>query len=282
MLPDFMAKVKILPWVINKMMSEGQTEGTYQQKIRYAHWNIGHFSYYDKTLGGSDTTISAANSAAMAARYKKMINDVSPDIFGIAEYNPTFDLAGNLAKDVLFKWFKYQFIGSKYAYNCNSIFSNIKGSAISEVIYTSHSQTRYYKLAKVYLNGVEVYVVETHLDWNQGANLYNDNQVAQLINTFSSYDHVIISADFNVHTIADYNAFVEAGFTIASGSYIDAPTYLRYLEDSDPDNDGSLYLDNIIVKGFAVSNIKAWDESGWSTGGLSDHSIISCDLLLLP
>lgn len=274
-LPDFMAKVKILPWVINKMMSEGQTEGIYAQKIRYAHWNIGHFSYYDKRMGGSSSTITEANSDAMALRYKKMINEVSADVFSFAEYDPVFDLANNPTIGKILSNYKYNYIGTKRAYNCNSIFSNLRMTGVNEVLYPNRDQDRYYKLAKVMVGGVEVMVAETHLDWGE----YNIQQQQQLINALANYDHVIVSGDFNVNSISDYQSFVDAGYTLVSGSYLDLDTYLKYLTEDPPRSD---YLDNIMVKGFAVSNVKAWDESGYYENGLSDHSIISCDLLLLP
>ena len=266
-LPQLMCKLKVLPWVLDQMM----LSSVEQTKFTFAHWNIGHFSYYDKHNGGSDTTISGEDSGAMALRYKTMINKVSPDIFGICEYNPEFDLDGGLAKDLVFQNYKYQFIGTKNGYQCQTVFSNFKGVDGGEVSYTSHTQTTGYHYTLITISGVQTYVVETHLDWTSAE--MRASQINQLLTAFSSYGHVIIGGDFNVATMSEYQPFVSAGYTMANGGYIgNVPTYLK-------DNG---CIDNIMVKGFAMSNIKAWDESGWSEGGLSDHSCISCDLVLLP
>lgn len=269
-LPSVMCKMKILSWVLEKMAN--RDGGVYQQKIRYAHWNVGHFAYWGAhyTLPAYNTTITEEDSPAMQKMYRKFINEVGADIFGIAEYNPEFDLAGNLTKDVLFQNYQNQFIGQKRVYSSNSLFSNLQSISVGEVLYTHRHQDMYYKAIKVKIGDIDVMVVETHLDWHndepEGQPSTNTLQMQQLITAFANFDHVIISGDFNVNKIEQYQLFVDAGYTLVSGSYLDLPTYLRYLDDDQSSNDENLYLDNIIVKGFAVSNAKAWDASGWNYG----------------
>ncbi len=285
-LPQFMCKwPKVMPFMIEQM-SKGNSSGVFAQKIHYAHWNVGHFTYYDKRSGGSSPSISEADSPAMQLRYKKMLNKVHADIIGICEYDPVFDAVNTPTKSTIFGNYKYQYDGTKYGYQCNSIFSQIVAKSEQSVTFASKPSSgnshTYYRHCVIVIGGVEVHVVETHLNWETNESTgkrYAFEQMDELISAFGAYGHVIISGDFNFNDIDEYQPFVDAGYTLVNGSYLELDTFLSYLESDPPIG---AHLDNIIVKGFAVSNIQAWDESGYTQDGLSDHSMISCDLILIP
>ena len=249
---------------------ESKLDSLSSAKIRYAHWNVGHFTYYDKNSGGSTPNISEANSPAMQLRYKKMLNKVHADIIGICEYDPDFDAVDTPTKSTIFGNYKYQYDGTKYGYQCNSIFSQIVAKSAQSVTFASKPSSgnshTYYRHCVIVIGGVEVHVVETHLNWETNESTgkrYAFEQMDELISAFGAYSHVIISGDFNFNDIDEYQPFVDDGYTLVNGSYLELDTFLLYLADG---RGLGAHLDNIIVKGFAVSNIKVWDESGYYSG----------------
>ena len=268
---------QIFDEALNKTQAQINQEHGGIIKFRYAHWNIGHFTYYDGATGSDTPNIPAADSDAMAIRYKKTINELDADILGVCEDDPVFDAAGNTSLSKLYYKYRTKYQGTKYNYMCASIYANLPLSVISvtEVTYPQTVQAnRYYKLMVATLNGRTVKIVETHLDWNQGAYgaTYRAAQIQKLISDFASDTYVIISADFNVDSTSEYDAFVNAGYVLANHGYIgDLGTFRNEV----PENRKS--FDNILAKGFIMSNIKVNEDSF----DLSDHAAISCDLQMI-
>ena len=249
-----------------------------QRKFRYAHWNVGHFTYYDDKQGTSTPDISGDDAETMSIRYKKAINGINADVLCVCEDDPVFDAVGDATLDILYYKFDAKYQGTKYNYMCASIYSNLP-LAITSVVEVAYPYTvqanRYYKLMVANFNGHLVKIVETHLDFNQGdyGAEYRYMQMQKLISDFATDEYVIISADFNVSSPSEYDAFTEAGYTIANHGYIgDLITYHGHLA---PYNQKP--LDNIVCKGFRMSNIKVWED----TFDLSDHAAISCDLEMI-
>ena len=241
-------------------------------KFRYAHWNIGHFTYYDGRQGSATPDIPVANSEAMAIRYKKAINAIDADVLGVCEDDPIFDVEGNTSLGKLYYKYNIKYQGTKHNYMCASIYANLPLTvkSVTEVKYPRTVQAnRYYKLMVASLNGHTVKIVETHLDWDQGDSgaTYRAAQIQKLIADFANDQYVIISADFNTVSTTEYDAFTSAGFELANHGYIGDLITHR----------GQSYLDNIVCRGFKISNIKVEE----STFELSDHACISCDLEMI-
>jgi endonuclease/exonuclease/phosphatase family metal-dependent hydrolase len=118
-----------------------------------------------------------------------------------------------------------------------------------------------------------VKVVSTHLDWNQGENgaPYRAIQIQELIEAFKNDKYVIMCADWNVGKTDEYDAFFKAGYDMANHGYLG--DILTYPAGSKLRS----YLDNIITKGFAISNVKVINDAM-----LSDHCLIKADLTKLP
>lgn len=246
-------------------------------KFRFAHWNVGHFTYYDDKQGSSTPDIPAADSDAMAIRYKKIINEVDADILCICEDDPNFDAAGNTSIDKLYYKFPIRYQGTKYNYMCASIYSvlPLTVSSVSEVKYSQTVQAnRYYKLMVAQINGKTVKIAETHLETNTGSGAQaRAAQIQQLINAFANDDYVILAGDFNCSPVSDVDPFIAAGYEMANHGYIgDLVTYHGHLS---PYN--QLPLDMICTKGFRISNIRV-NEGAFD---LSDHAAISCDLTMI-
>ena len=261
-----------------KFQSEINAEGDGgTRKFRYAHWNIGHFTYYDDIQGSSTPDIPAEDAEAMSIRYKKALNEIDADILAVCEDDPVFDAIGDTSIDMVYYKYGNIYQGTKRTYNCNSIYFNLPLSNIesSEVSYVHGVQDRYYHLIVATLNGKTVKIVETHLDFDQGDNgaTYRAEQIQKLVSDFANDPYVIISGDFNVDSTEEYDAFAMAGFEMANHGYIgDLITYHGHLS---PFNQRP--LDNIVAKGFRMSDIKVVE----STFDLSDHAAISCDLEMI-
>jgi len=247
------------------------------RKFRYAHWNVGHFTYYDGIQGSSTPDIAPEDAEAMSIRYRKALNEVDADILGVCEDDPVFDAGGDSSIDMLYYKYALRYQGTKYNYMCASVYANLPLSvqSVTEVEYPQSVQAhRYYKLVVATLNGQTVKIIETHLDWNQGEHgaEYREAQINYLISHYANDPYVIISGDFNVADTEEFDAFALAGFEMANHGYIgDVITFHNHT------NENQAAFDNIIVKGFKISNIKVHE----GTFDLSDHAAISCDLEMI-
>lgn len=239
--------------VAGSVQGEPMAGGASPVRFSVVQWNIGHFAM------GKDynTTITSDASAKRSAEYRAMIDRMKPDFLGISEYDPVFDKVGRSTVSELFSAFPTKVIGPKNAYQSNAIFTRFKCVRHEVVNYTKRNQNTYF-IDSVFMFGTnEVHFVQSHLDWYtpEGGECFALPQMRQLVERFKNTPCVIISADFNVYKIGDFSAFANAGYTIAnSGQYA--------------------LLDNIVVKGFNVKELSAYDREH----NLSDHTIIGCVL----
>lgn len=244
-------------------------------KFTVASWNIGHFA-----LGkAGDTTLRHNVLDFYKQTYKAYFNELNADILALIEYNPLMVNATDrqpavVASEAILSNYHEAQIGPKYDYNCNAIFSNgFEVLSTDTVMFSKMVQTRYYLVSTMRMDGDIVKVVSTHLDWNQGENgaPYRAIQIREIIEAFKNDKYVIMCADWNVGKTAEFDAFIEAGYDMANHGYLG--DLLTYPAGSSPRS----YLDNIITKGFAVSNVKVINDAM-----LSDHCLIKADLTKLP
>jgi endonuclease/exonuclease/phosphatase family metal-dependent hydrolase len=209
------------------------------------------------------------------------------------EYSATFahNSGGDAsAVDAIFNKWLYNRIGSlpsATSYMRTAVFSNAVLGGAYEVVYPQTVQSgRYYQCVDTIIGGVPTKLVITHLDFGatgDGAT-YRAAQIQKLITDFANETHVIICGDFNVSSADEYNAFANAGYTMANHGYMGnvltypssgtevwgtGGTKTMYDAPASP-------LDNIIVKGFAMGNIRLIDNKE-----LSDHCGVVCDLTLI-
>lgn len=233
--------------------------GLNKDTLIIAHWNIGHFS-----LGrSSGTTISEDNSNNKLTSYRNLIDTLNVDLFGVCEYNFTFDTAGRDAYDLLFKEFPYYYIGPKYAYNCNASFFKFQVLPTKSYNFEAAVQNRYYICTSFLFNNVEVKFVETHLDWNQGdyGSLCRSDQMIKLASIFHNDPYVIICADFNTVNTEEYVCFTNEDFSIAFDEHSSTGAFKT--------------IDNVIYKGFRLV-----DKNIIKDNTLSDHSVLKAAFIL--
>ena len=252
------------------------------------------------------------NYAIQLQRWKDCINGVGADIIGIEEYNKYFGWNGGsvveLADTGIFLGYdisvgrmglslvnggevthgwQWNALASKYA---------IYASGDEELGSTGNNVAKCYaRYATVDIKGRQVIIASTHLNWAQNNDAVTSRalEIQHLINWLKDYPYVILMGDFNVDgayksnkTDQDYldgaaqgfDPFIDAGFTLANhGRWGDLKT--AFATGSRPDQTKSYpytYIDNIIVKGFAMSNVQVIDD-----GRLTDHCAVYCDLTLI-
>ena len=243
-------------------------------KFTVASWNISHFA-----LGKSgDTTLKHNVFDFYRQTYRAYFNELNADILALVEYNPLMvnatdnQPAVNAYEAILSNYHEAQ-IGPQYEYNCNAIFSNGFEVISTEIVeFKKMVQKRYYLVTTMRIDGDIVKVVSTHLDWNQGENgaPYRAIQIEELIEAFKNDKYVIMCGDWNTGKTDEFDAFIHAGYDMANHGYLgDLLTYPAGLSPRS-------CIDNIITKGFAISNVSVINNAM-----LSDHCLIKADLTKL-
>lgn len=248
-------------------------------RFRIASWNVGHYNYYDGKQGINDTDITSEESNAMALRYRKAVDAINADIFGVCEDNYRFDLDGITPQVKVFANYEDYFTEAQRGYQKNTLYVNgfkkVGGTIVP--ITAPKIQASYYSVVTVLMGGRKVKIAEVHLDWGNNSFTGNQNramnllQKKQLTRDFKNDPYVIIMGDFNM--AHDWNVFSDRGYIVPNRGYL-GTIYTWFSHTGD---DGKSPIDNIIVKGFNISNFKAHVDE---TNLLSDHVAVSCDLTL--
>lgn len=244
---------------------------TKAQVVRIAQWNIGHFS-----CGRADDSYISLNDAdAAVEKYLALLDKVDADIVSVNECSPAFtrpDDEGNylMAAQTVFGDYPCATIGPKWQYNCNALFARKnKWRNPQTKLFDYAVEKRYYQFAATRVGGKRVVVVSAHLDWNSGdsGKVYRQRQIAEIIAHFKNEPRVIICGDWNVDDISEFAPFEDAGFTLANKTACGA---LSTWPSGDNPN---LPIDNIIVKGLRISDVKVYNDKD-----LSDHCVIVADV----
>ena len=247
-------------------------------KLRVVSWNMGMFSH------GStfESTITPAESAEKDSAYRQLVHQMDADLLCLCEYTPVFVKAADdnpaiRSSESVFSLYPNAYEGSRFTTSSRmqtALYGRFPLSAVGQTEYVHWVQRRYYQHGTFMLGGHKVNVIITHLDWHQGehGNEYRAEQIQHLITTYADEPYVILCGDWNVDALSEYDAFTQAGYQLVNHGY------LGNLETYDGDNGDFLkYIDNIIVKGFAVSDIQTYD----GAYELSDHHPIAATLTLL-
>lgn len=240
------------------------------RRFKICSWNVGHFA-----LGAaSSTSITAETYDEMKAKWCQKLNEMSPDILLMCEYSTLFAKNPDVtAADAVFNQFAYSVIGTARGYMQTAQYANLPILNTEECVFEHYIQWRYYQVSDIKIGDITAKVVITHLDFtnsNSNSSVYRAEQIQRLIDDFDGYEHVIICGDFNVSSADEYNAFKTAGYTMANNGYLGVISTFPAGESP------ASALDNIIVKGFAVNNIKIVNDAT-----LTDHCGIMCDLTVL-
>ena len=237
-------------------------------------WNVGHHA-----MGiGRRPTIPPGKDDEYLKGYRDFIGDAR--VVGLCEYSAEFSTNQTLRTvDALFGGYDVKLEGTDMFPQSNSIFA--KGCQLVETEerqYPKRKRAKYYKFARLCMDGREVCVIATHLDFDKGPDdplrEARADQMRTLIADMENEKYVIICGDFNISSrpedtpshAVEYDVFANAGYTLANrGQLMTWPSYKRP-KRLQP-------IDNIIVKGFEMRNVQVK-----SSDKLSDHKMLSCEL----
>lgn len=245
-----------------------------RKSFTLAIWNIGNFS----NGATSKSTIDITKEPDVKQKYYHLINkDLSPDVFVLNEYDPVFykdeEDKEVFSDSVLFDSYKYRFVGPNW-WKCNAIFSRYKIINLDEnnilCYFTAHKSIKddikvskrktYYLETIVDVRGSCIKIVAVHIDHSQTiASVYQQAQIAELVEKYKDEERVIICGDFNTHNLSK---FTDAGFYVVNnGSFKTYPLKGHA-------------IDNIVYKGVVVSNVQMQSTT------LSDHNPLMCTITL--
>ena len=247
-------------------------------------------------------------------RWTSRISGIDADIIGLEEYNDNFGYHSGLVSTQnsgIFNGYNLS-VGPNECNNWwqNTIASKLALSSPSNVYLGSTNNIQaYLRVAKLNINSTEIWFACTHLNWNNpsgtgGASASyasRQKELKECVKWLQDKSHVILVGDFNttgpvegtteerrLQGLAEFdiflNGFTESGVTYDGGCTLANSTLdSRYTSpstgsrpDQSPSTSPNWYLDNIIVKGFTMSNITVVDD-----GTITDHCGLYCDLTLI-
>jgi endonuclease/exonuclease/phosphatase family metal-dependent hydrolase len=233
-----------------------------------ATWNIGHFSNGKKDY----SLISLDAYKSMSEQYKSFIYDsIKADILCLNEYDNVFLRDGGSGDgiktdEILFADFKNKAIFKKNRFVCNAIVSNVKTrkAKMHRFAYSDSAKINrpsiswhYYVESDIKIAGKVVKLICTHLV--NRSERYCQDQIMQLIRKYENANYVIICGDMNTW---NFSQFVKTGYKLANdGRTVTFPSK-------------GYALDNIIVKGLNLSNVRVLKTE------LSDHYPLICEVSL--
>jgi len=247
--------------------------GKKPKEVVLCTWNIGHFSNGRKPY----SLIDIDNYQKSLELYRSFIYDeIRPNVITLNEYNCVFcgeDNENNpyVTSSLLFNGFKQKTIGPKCWGICNAIFSNLKMKKPRSIYFESQKNTagddvvkgreNYYLETDLYVQGKKVKLVCLHLLFSSKVEeVFQQNQIEELINHYKNTDRVIVCGDWNTEI---YSALKNAGFELANDGSL--KTYPSSKAEA---------LDNIAVKGLKISDVRMIKTS------LSDHYPLVCNISL--
>lgn len=242
----------------------------------FATWNIGHFACGLKNR----PSIELQCVAAKTGEYRTFLSNADVSVLGVCEHSADFSSDGSVkAADTAFAGFGACAIGPSQGAHCNGHYWKVGVEFVSAGYrdYPIRNARCYYKWVRLKVAKREVCFVETHCDWNTqeaGHEFDRTEQLKCIVRAFESEPLVVIAGDFNTcwrknasdkwrDAPHEFAVFREAGFNAAHWGEVKTwPASAPYQS-----------IDNIFVKGFAVSDVRVQSDKT-----LSDHCLLRCTL----
>lgn len=292
--------------------------------LRVCQYNIGHFNMGMKAgnvcLIGSDLQEAQTYSqffdyATQLQRWQTRLAAIRADIYGLPEWNSNFGYNDkslfSTADAGIFSGYGVEhgtsyvdgwWINALAALSQKFTLSNVQQIDVS---HKSGANTPYILEATTTVKNKQVVVAVTHLNWNQSQTFHDsrvDYEIPFLVDRYKNVPYLILCGDFNTQGtyggeqnasnktgLAEFQPFIDAGFTLANS--MSNPLLTCNATGSRPDRPSEpqypfCYLDNIIVRGFAMSNVYVIDDGDTendvnAVGNITDHCAVVADLTLI-
>lgn len=238
-------------------------------------WNLGHFSNGKLT----ESEINHDEISEVIVNFRKVFESYSADLISLNEYSDIMgDYGGKeyITRDILFYDYDYAYLGIQKNYSCNSLISsfqlqNVRYNSFlcnesAQITHTSliKADDYYYISSLFHWHGKKINLISTHLAFDENNQLVAKAQIEELVDRYKDCEYVILCGDWNSPS-EFYDIFINNGYQLANcdqyGQIITYPFLSRC-------------LDNIIVKGIQINNVKTINTD------LSDHYPIICTIKL--
>lgn len=281
--------------------------------LRVCQYNIGHFNMGMDAgnvclIGSSDqkaqTYSQFFNYETQSQRWQTRLAAIGADIYGLPEWNSNFGYDGrslvSTADAGIFSRYGVEhgtsyvngwWINALAALSQKFTLSNVQQIDVS---HKSGANTPYILEATTTVKNKQVVVAVTHLNWNQSQTFHDsrvDYEIPFLVDRYKNVPYLILCGDFNTEGtyggakdpsnktgLAEFQPFIDAGFVLANSA--SRPLLTSIATNSRPDQSlpqsPYAYIDNIIVRGFTMSNVRVVDD-----GNITDHCAVVADLTLI-
>lgn len=214
--------------------------------LRVGSYNIGHF-----VEGESHHPMGTEEQKYM---FRNTIAELGCNILGLQENDVLFnEETSENSYDAVYSMFKYYSTMQPNIYTCNGFASDYKLCNFKEKYFdTQVSQQRAYYECNIKINGKDIHLICTHLDWKDATG--RRKQIDELIERANQFDRVIICGDFNPNNPndpyepsvyeTDFKKWTDAGYKLANGGYFG---WLNTVADREGAEEGVYPWDNIIV-----------------------------------
>lgn len=247
-----------------------QTDNVNTNRLRIMSFNVGGFDY------GTGQGLPIANYDEKVANWKQFIMKQKCDIMCVQEYYDYLNKAHTVsAGSTLFD--------PIFIYNTRGYQNVIEYSKMPALQYTDDQYLgaadagtkRGYTVTHHMINHKLVCVVNVHLWYVEADTEVRAAQISDLLTVIANEKYVVICGDFNAASQSEYDAFVNAGYTLCNGGYAG----WHYTWHANPEHTGTkFYSDNVITSANIIcENFEVLDVFDDLT---SDHKPIVADLII--
>lgn len=145
------------------------------------------------------------------ARYKNMIKKYNPDIIVTQETTQYVNVSNSVPGESFFNYKYFNYLGTDGVQGKRFISNYFMTSPI---FYTFGSDNRDYQLSYMYINGIKVAVITTHLSLDDTVRA---SQLSTLLTFVQNFEYFILAGDFNIDDFSELSGFTALGYKIANG-----------------------------------------------------------------
>lgn len=239
-------------------------------RLKIMSFNVGGFHY------GTGTSIPDDIYTEKVKNWKSFIMSTKVDVLSIQEFYDWLNSGHTVSTFTLFDpIFKYVVRGwqNVIEYSKYPLIEYVDGDYLGD----DDNTKRGYTISHIIVNGKKIAIANVHLYYDESAIDVRKAQINKLITLLSSEKYVIITGDFNVANKSEYQPFIDAGYILSNGGYLDFTS--TWPANPNQSVSHEWYTDNIMVSSnIVVENVTIPDTYDLLT---SDHKPIIAELIIL-
>ena len=237
-----------------------------QNRIRVATMNYGLWN------DGATKYVEDSKVEQRLDDWRHMLDDCDVDILSGQEWLYYFDRSNRLAVEQCLFSYKYPYQYATATGHGKNLVSKTECFDY-EVHNFSNGTRRQYTKAYTVIGGKRVCLLNAHCSLEPDFHIHRMAEFEELIHIMDGEEYTILCGDFNAYTVAEFDLFRQAGYTVANGG--EHGTFDTWPCFDLPSSWHNRAIDNIIVSPNIRITHVAVDRRD-----LSDHSILLADLVL--